>query len=77
MLLLGLAVDFRKAMYEKFCSEYLNFVTLTSYPCQCALKITGQEFELLTGANMIFDYENGIKGGMTRAIHHYVEANNK
>ena len=44
---------------------------------ECSLKIKGIELELLTDVNMIFDYENGIRGGITRAICHYVAANNK
>ena len=44
---------------------------------ECALKITGIEIELLTYVNRILDYENGIRGGITRTACHYVEPNNK
>ena len=33
--------------------------------------------ESLAGVNMILDYNDAIKGGITRAICHYAEANNK
>ena len=33
--------------------------------------------ESLAGVNMILDHNDAIKGGITRAICHYAEANNK
>ena len=37
-------------MYGKVDVNPLNFVTLTSYSWECALKITGTKLELLTDA---------------------------
>ena len=40
-----------------------------------ALKTTRIEIELLTDFNSIFNYENGIRSGITRVVCQYVEAN--
>ena len=44
---------------------------------ECVLKITQMQLHLLTDDGMILDYKNGYRGGITRAICHYAEANNK
>lgn len=77
LLLSSFVVNFRKAMDRKFGREPLNFVRLASYSWKCVLSITGQELELLIDVNMILGYTNSIIGGITRAIHHYAEADNK
>ena len=41
------------------------------------LKVIEIGLKLLTDVKMILDYENGIWGGITKAISHYAEANNK
>ena len=64
-------------MHRKFNLNPLNFVTPDSFSWEYALKTTGKEFKLLTDINTIPDYANGIRGGITRAVCHYVEANNK
>ena len=47
---------------------------LTSFSCKRTLKT---KKELLTDVNMILDYENGIRGGIPKAIYQYGKANNK
>ena len=42
-----------------------------------AMKIIRIELELLSGVNMILFYEKDIRGGITKAICQYVNANNK
>lgn len=32
---------------------------------------------MLTDLNMLLDYEIGVRGGITRVLRHYTEANNK
>ena len=41
------------------------------------MKIIRIELELLSGVNMILFYEKDIRGGITKAICQYVNANNK
>ena len=41
-----------------------------------ALKISEIDLKLLTDVNMILDYENSIRRGITKAVFHYAEVNN-
>ena len=72
-----LGVVVLKIMHGKFNLNPLDQVMLASFSWKCALKINVIELKLLIDVNMILDYENGIKGGITRAILHYIEAINK
>ena len=40
---------------------------------ECALKMTKIELESPTDVDTILDYENGIRGGITRVMWHYVK----
>ena len=40
-------------------------------------KKTGVKLELLTDANMLMLFEQGIRGGICTAIHYYADADNK
>lgn len=55
----------------------LNFVILALFSGECARKITKIELELLTDVNVIHNYENSIRGGITRTISHNDEACDK
>ena len=52
-------------MYGKYYLYPLNIVSLATFSCQYALKITGIEIGLLTDVNLAFHYENGIRGRIT------------
>ena len=65
-------VDFMKNMSAKFNLNPLSFVTFGSFSLECALKINKIELGLLTDVNIILDCENGIRGGIKRAIFYYV-----
>ena len=71
------AIDFMRNMYRKLNLNPLNFVTLASYSWNCILKKSLKYFELLTVVNMILDYENVIRGEITRALCRYGESNKK
>lgn len=68
-------IDFMKIWVENLIPVLQNLDALFSW--DCALKITKIELELLTNINMILDYENGIREGITRVFCDYVEINNK
>ena len=53
---------------------YLSAPGLSWHSC---LKKTGVKLELLTNANMLMLFEEGIRGGICTAIRYYAEANNK
>ena len=54
-----------------------NFLTLSLFSLECTLKLTRVEYILLTDFNKLLDYENVIRGGITRVIYYYAEANSK
>ena len=53
---------------------YLSAPGLSWHSC---LKKAGVKLELLTNANMLMLFEEGIRGGICTAIRYYAEANNK
>ena len=73
---LAVNTDFVKNMRAKFNLNPLNFITLASFSWKCAVILSKKELELLTDVNLILDYKNGPRGGITRAISHYDEGNN-
>ena len=64
-------------MYGKYDLYPLNIVSLATFSCQYALKITGTEIGLLTDVKLAFHYENGIRGRITWAFLPYAEVNNE
>ena len=50
---------------------------LSWFLLKCALKITGIELETLADINLLDNYEKCVRGGITRVIRHYAEANIK
>ena len=52
------------------------FVSTPGLAFDACLKYTGAELELLTHNDMVLRCENGIRGGITQAIHKYLSANN-
>ena len=45
--------------------------------CSKNNKITEIELKIPTIINMLLDNKNGIRGGITRVVHHNTEENNK
>ena len=77
LLLLTVVADLKIDMKGKSYLETLNFVTVLWLSLECALKITGTEYEILTNMNMMLDYENGVRGGITRVLRHFTKTQNK
>ena len=77
LLLLAVVADLKIDMKGKSYLETLPFVTLLWLSLECALKITGTEYEILTNMNTMLDYENGVRGGITRVLRHFTKTQNK
>ena len=54
-----------------------HYVSLPSYAWDAMLKITKVKLELLTDKDMLLMFEQGLRGGISQAIHKYPRANNK
>ena len=74
VLLSDVFENLRAIINKKNYVDPINFVTVPSLSCMSALKKTKIEFELLTDTDV---YENQIRGGTTKVMKHYTEANNK
>ena len=53
-----------------------HFLSAPGLAWQACLKKTGIKPELLTDINMLLMIEEGIRGGISQAIHKYAETNN-
>ena len=58
-------------------SIILYFLSAPALIWQVCFKKTEVKLELPTNINMLLMIEDGIRGGITHAIHRYAEANNK
>ena len=54
-----------------------HFYTSPGLAWHACLKCTGIKLELLTDPDMLLMFEQGIRGGITQAVHKYASANNK
>ena len=54
-----------------------HFYTSPGLVWKACLKCTGIKLELLTDPDMLLMFEQGIRGGITQAVHKYASANNK
>ena len=74
LISLAVNIDFMKNMPPKFDFNPLNFVTLASFSWEYALKMTKIELQLPTDVDTtILDYENCIRGEITKVTYHYAE----
>ena len=72
-------------IYENFRNVCINiceldpahFLSAPGLAWQACLKKTKIKLDLLTDINMLLMIEEGIRGGICQAIHHYATANNK
>lgn len=77
MTLLAVVAGLKIDTNRKYILESFNFAMLSWFLLKCALKITGIELETLADINLLDNYENCVRGGITRVIRHYAEANIK
>ena len=69
--------NFRDKCIEIYELDQAHFVFGPGLAWEDCLKKTGVRLELLTDSDMLLMTEEGIKGGMSQAIHRYAKANNK
>ena len=61
---------------DKYGLDPSHFLTAPGLSWQAALKMTGVKLELMTDLDMLLMFEQGIRGGITQAVHRYAKANN-
>ena len=69
--------NFREKCIEIYELGQAHFVSGPRLPWEDCLKKTGVRLVLLTDSDMLLMIEEGIRGGMSEAIHRYAKANNK
>ena len=67
---------FRDTCLEHYKLDPAHFYTSPGLARKACLKCTGIKLELLTDPNMLLMFEQGIRGGITQAVHKYAAANN-
>ena len=77
LLLADVFENFRNMCIKVYELDPAHFLTAPGLAWQACLKKTGVELELLTDNDMLLMVEEGIRGGMCRAIHRSAKANNK
>ena len=76
LLLADVFENFRNKCIEMYELDPACFLPVPGLAWQACLK-KGIILELLTDINMLLMIEKRIRGGISHAIHRYVEANNK
>ena len=69
--------NFRKACIKTYELDRAHFISLPGLVWQACLKKAGVELELLTDYDMLLMIEEGIRGGISHAVHRYAKANNR
>ena len=77
LLLADVFENFRKACIKTYELDPAHFISLPGLAWQACLKKTGVELELSTDYDMLLIIEEGIRGRICRAVHHYAKANNR
>ena len=77
LLLADVFENFRKACIETYELDPRHFISLPGLAWQACLKKTEVELELLTDYDMLLMIEEGIRGGISHAVHRYAKANNR
>ena len=77
LLLTDIFENFRETCQKIYKLDPTHFVSAPGLAWQTWLKMTNVKLELLTDENMLLMVEEGIRGGICQAIHHYESANNK
>ena len=77
ILLSNVFESFRNTCLNHYKLDPAHFYTSPELAWQACLTKTGVKLELLTDADMLLMFENGIGGNITQATHRYAKANNK
>ena len=77
LLLADIFENFRETCQRIYKLDPTHFLSAPDLAWQACLKMTKVKLELLTDENMLLMVEEGIRGGISQAIHHYESANNK
>ena len=67
---------FRGTCLKHYKLDPVHFYTSLGLTWKAYLKCTGINLELLTDPDMLLMFEQGIRGGITQAVHKYASANN-
>ena len=77
LLLAGLFENFRNMCIEVYELDPAHFLMVPGLAWQACLKKTKVKLELLTNLDMLLMVEEGIRGGICRAVYKHAKANNK
>ncbi|XP_057302775.1 uncharacterized protein LOC130636942 [Hydractinia symbiolongicarpus] len=77
LLLADIFQNFREVCHANYALDAAHFYSAPGLAWKAALKYTGVRLELLTDPDMLLMFEEGIRGGITQAVHRYAKANNK
>ena len=77
VLLANMFEAFRDTCLKHYKLDPAHFYTSPGLAWCACLKCTGIKLELLTNSDMFLMFEQGIRAGITQAIHKYASANNK
>ena len=69
--------NFRDTCQKIYKLDPAHFVSAPGLAWQACLKMTKVKLQLLTDENMLLMSEEGIRGGICQATHHYASANSK
>ena len=67
---------FQTTCLEHYVLSPAHFFTCPGLAWQACLKKSEVSLELLTDSNMLLMFEQGTRGGITQAVHRYVQAKN-
>ena len=77
VLLANVYEAFRDTCLRHYKPDPAHFYTSPWLAWKACLKCTGIKLEVLTDPDMLLMFEQGIRGGITQAVHKYALANNK
>ena len=77
LLLSDVFEAFRETCIKEYELDPTYFVSAPGLSWEACLKLTKVKLELLTDLDMFLMYEEGIRGGISQAIHKYAKSNNK